>query len=426
MLNKKTSSLFMTKHISVQISDKSSHHSFKILNTIFSNRRQTCNKATFSPAFTIVELLVVIVVIGILATITIVAYSGISQRAIVTSLTSDLTNAATQLKLFQVDNSAFPTTIDCAQPDSATNKCLKTSSGNTFTYFHNNSINPPTFILIETNSNGTSYNTTDSSQPIAGIGCSTGFIVVPGSSTYSTNDFCVMKYEAKNDGLGKAVSVAAGTPWVNVSQATVSTIASAACLGCHLITEAEWMTIAQNVLGVASNWSGGTVGSGYIYKGHNDNVPANALAADPSDTNGYAGTGDTAPSSQRRTLTLTNGEVIWDLAGNVFDLINATIAGNAQPGLSGESAYAYKQWNDGSLLQNGLPSSSMPASTGIAGISGWNSTQGIGGIYSNYGETVAKALIRGGWWNYGNLSGVLSLNMLYSPPSGFIGFRVSR
>lgn len=40
--------------------------------------------------FTIVELLVVIVVIGILAAITIVAYTGISKQAVISSLQSDL------------------------------------------------------------------------------------------------------------------------------------------------------------------------------------------------------------------------------------------------------------------------------------------------------------------------------------------------
>jgi len=65
-----------------------------------------------SPAFTIVELLVAIVIIGILAAITIVAYTGISQRAAVAALTSDLNNASTQLKLFQVTNSLYPATME--------------------------------------------------------------------------------------------------------------------------------------------------------------------------------------------------------------------------------------------------------------------------------------------------------------------------
>lgn len=64
--------------------------------------------------FTIVELLIVIVVIAILATLTIVAYNGIQQRATAASLTSDLDNASKLLKLYQVDNSGYPLTNDCS------------------------------------------------------------------------------------------------------------------------------------------------------------------------------------------------------------------------------------------------------------------------------------------------------------------------
>ena len=51
--------------------------------------------------FTIVELLVVIVIIGILAAVTIVSYTGIAQRATAASLVSDLNNASQKIKLFQ-------------------------------------------------------------------------------------------------------------------------------------------------------------------------------------------------------------------------------------------------------------------------------------------------------------------------------------
>lgn len=46
-----------------------------------------------SPAFTIVELLIVIIVIGILAAVVVVAYSGISSRSTVASLQSSLAEA---------------------------------------------------------------------------------------------------------------------------------------------------------------------------------------------------------------------------------------------------------------------------------------------------------------------------------------------
>lgn len=54
--------------------------------------------------FTIVELLIVIVVIGILAAITIVAYNGITARAHNTAIVSDLRGLQTKMETFRVDN----------------------------------------------------------------------------------------------------------------------------------------------------------------------------------------------------------------------------------------------------------------------------------------------------------------------------------
>lgn len=55
--------------------------------------------------FTIVELLIVIVVIAILAAISVVAYTGIQQRAQDTSLKSDLVQAGKQVKLWMTEHS---------------------------------------------------------------------------------------------------------------------------------------------------------------------------------------------------------------------------------------------------------------------------------------------------------------------------------
>lgn len=108
-------------------------------------------KKQTSHGFTIIELLVVIVVIGVLAAITIVSYTGISQRAISSSLQSDLDNASRQLKLFQIDNSNYPATIDCTIPNSATNKCIKSSNGTTLYYSTNNTSVPQTFNITAIN-----------------------------------------------------------------------------------------------------------------------------------------------------------------------------------------------------------------------------------------------------------------------------------
>jgi len=123
-------------------------------------------------AFTIVELLVVIVVIGILASLTIVAYSGVARRAIVAVLESDLNNASKQLELFKAENSAYPETISCNIPDSTVNKCVKASSGNTYSYpAPDNASNPQTFTLDATNG-ATTYRVTNDSAPAAVISTS--------------------------------------------------------------------------------------------------------------------------------------------------------------------------------------------------------------------------------------------------------------
>lgn len=65
----------------------------------------------YASGFTIVELLIVIVVIGILAAITIVAYNGVQDRAHDTAVKSDLTTIAKKIQLYNADNGNYPTNL---------------------------------------------------------------------------------------------------------------------------------------------------------------------------------------------------------------------------------------------------------------------------------------------------------------------------
>lgn len=114
--------------------------------------------------FTIVELLIVIVVIGILAAISIVAYSGVQQRATIASLVSDLDNASKRLKLDQIDNGTYPATVSLADGGNG----LKSSTSTSYQYSVNNA-SPQTFCLTAT-SGATSYFINQSGSPSAG-GC---------------------------------------------------------------------------------------------------------------------------------------------------------------------------------------------------------------------------------------------------------------
>ena len=58
--------------------------------------------------FTLVELLIVIVVIAVLAAIALVSYSGIQDRARISSAKSDLKSIGTAIQLYQAEESIYP------------------------------------------------------------------------------------------------------------------------------------------------------------------------------------------------------------------------------------------------------------------------------------------------------------------------------
>lgn len=114
------------------------------------NNSQKIKFSKTQSAFTIVELLVVIVIIGILAAIIFLAYTGISQKAIDTSLQSDLKNASTILELDKSNDDFYPSTSGSAN----NNKGLKASSDTILNYAYNIADN--SYCLTATK-NGRSY-----------------------------------------------------------------------------------------------------------------------------------------------------------------------------------------------------------------------------------------------------------------------------
>jgi len=119
--------------------------------------------------FTIVELLIVIVVIGILAAITIVAFNGVQNRAKVAALRSDLAGASKQLKLWEVEKSVYPESITNCPTPTAVNTCLKSSGGVTYVdYQVDNTATPRAFCITAQSSDGTSYRTTETGNNAPG------------------------------------------------------------------------------------------------------------------------------------------------------------------------------------------------------------------------------------------------------------------
>lgn len=118
-------------------------------------------------AFTIVELLLVIVTIAILTAIVVVSYGSINSKAVAASLQADLTNNTKRLRLYHAQYNSFPLTLDA-------NSCPSTPTASTDTahclqYSKNNiklsySGTATTFSLVEQNGS-LAYIINDSNYP---------------------------------------------------------------------------------------------------------------------------------------------------------------------------------------------------------------------------------------------------------------------
>ena len=89
-------------------------------------------KLTKQTGFTIVELLIVIVVIGILAAITIVAYNGIQNRAYNTTVQSDLSNFAKKMGIYQAETGAYPVGLSSSMDITFSRSAYNTSMNNIY------------------------------------------------------------------------------------------------------------------------------------------------------------------------------------------------------------------------------------------------------------------------------------------------------
>jgi hypothetical protein len=284
----------------------------------------------------------------------------------------------------------------------------------------------------------------NTTETAANFTCPMGYIRVPGNSLYQTKDFCVMKYEAKTgsptgggleivngeyvynevktESITAASTTQAGTPQVKISQTNAITACSLNGAGYGLINNVEWMTIARNIEAQDSNWYNPTttptenkVGSGGLWRGHSDGSPNNALEAS-TDDNPYFGTGNDINNGwqEKRTHTLSNGEVIWDLSGNVFEWTSDNAIRN-KPTPTGSSEFtAIKKYG---ALSYDLIRPSNPE---------WNSAQNMG-KYGSGGPFLGGpfAFLRGGYWFDTNGAGVFTLSFDTAPGAmiTYIGFR---
>ena len=142
---------------------------------------------------------------------------------------------------------------------------------------------------------------------------------------------------------------------------------------------------------------------------------------------GYYGTGQIwsatdyssglANKAQLRTHILSNGNVIWDIAGNVWEWSDAYINGVADR--MAVTADAWQEWSVVTDYNN--LSYTRPQNPS------WLSTNGIGKVYVT-ATAGQRGFFRGGAWNNGAAGGVFTLFLNDAPSvvSAVLGFRCSR
>jgi prepilin-type N-terminal cleavage/methylation domain-containing protein len=185
------------------------------------NRR----KASFG--FTITELLVVIVVIGILATVTIVNYVGISKKADDVVLVANLKENKTVLELYKTINGGYPSGVDINNnyllTPVANNESmnLKLSAGSSLTYISS----PP----------NTSFS----------------LMVIKGASRYIVSN---------NSAVSKSVALNCPTQMYDDSYGGVATETT------NCVDRNNWITISDAIGSEKKDLISGLVWSNLVYK----------------------------------------------------------------------------------------------------------------------------------------------------------------
>ncbi len=276
----------------------------------------------------------------------------------------------------------------------------------------------------------------------------------------------------KNNGAGAActvdnnkeiVSSKSGFPIAYIPESdSTSSNAEAYCKtnGWHLINNNEWMTIARNVEQVPLNWCDqngtncgfppGTINK-ILANGHNDS--SNEVSAGGSSTDSALIAGDDnqpcfgtttdgsnkcgGKSSQKRTLALSNNEIIWDFAGNVWQWVDNTVMRKDQP-KSMTNGVLDLGWTRSDFAPGSLASVLSDNGQGNAlgynvfrpSNPSWNANNGVGRIYHYSSvtdtDTTFYTFIRGGNWKHGYDDGAFTVHMSPVPDKtniNDIGFR---
>jgi hypothetical protein len=237
-------------------------------------------------------------------------------------------------------------------------------------------------------------------------------------------------------------STAGGTPVTDLTQQQAIDACMSLGDGYHLVTNDEWMAAARSAESVADNWSGGAVGSGGMFRGNTVEDDSFGCNDAGNDYTAAAGSDNASLSfvrtacADKRQLKLTNGEIIWDMAGNVWEHVNGanTLDGSNHATMNanvcGGGDAANWKWfsfsgNDGAA--GGACSFQSPYSYAAYGPAtpGMNAANGVGRIWSRVSAEADRVLLRGADGAHSVSAGIFTIRLSWASwfhgPS--VGFR---
>ena len=228
--------------------------------------------------------------------------------------------------------------------------------------------------------------------------CADGFVWIPGSSKFGTMPgFCVASRISRqtnenesgtnsHESLIQSITDASSTPWVNISQGE----AAIACQGLgdsyHLISENEWLTIAENALRIGDN--------------DIDKVTAGLQLA---------------TTSTSTALTMSNGSLIYDIIGTISQWTDQTITKSGLPALTDSTPEAIGSWQEYYNVGNYQGLNIAPPYYYTA------AQNGIGQLLLGTGDANLRGFVRG-------YNGLYSLDLSNAPTtqSPVVGFRCAK
>jgi hypothetical protein len=172
-----------------------------------------------------------------------------------------------------------------------------------------------------------------------------------------------------------------------------------------------------------------------INRGHSDNSSVDLEVTDVDD--GYNGTGNSEIQAaglgweQKRTHELSNGQIIWDLSGNLWEWIDPTLGGVASFIDTNNKAYdaddggpigSYRDFNlldvNVTLANDFYPDFFSPSDSSLT------KSHGIGAYYSG-SNGVGGSMARGGRYNGATNAGIYTIyaNVAPTAADGLIGYR---